>query len=287
VGLSLSLLVSTLGLIVEGKTTCPTPEAVGSAMHSLLREEISGTDDRLLLKEGPEGLEVRLLDASGDQLASRRLPPAPGCAAQAHRVAVIAAAWQAELSEEPLPPEPGVKESPETLRSAQLWPVTPSPPPRTTPGYAVLGLRLSYASVGGLTTAFQLGGGASWRRWGFEGSGWAQWNRSYELVENGMRSQAEFLRVGGDLGPTFLARLEDPGVQLRAQGVAALLLANGNVDFDPGAQIGARVLVGSRPIAGFLDASLTLWPRLLSNVPLEPLSPLEFFLTFGLELGGA
>jgi hypothetical protein len=280
--LSLALLATGLGLIIEGNTTCPTADAVGDALRPLLREEISGINDRLELSQTSRELKIRLLDSRGDLLAARVLPLIPSCEAQAHRVAVIAAAWQAELSEEPLPPAPEIKESEDTQRGARLWP-EPAPPARPTPGYFEMGLRLSYVPVGGLTTAFQLGGGAVWGRWGIEGSCWLELSRTYESDQE----EGHFFRIAGEFGPTLLVRVDQPEIQLRAQGVASALLANNGALFDPGVEIGARFLVGRRPTSGFLDATVTLWPQLFTDVQGLPLSPVEVFLTVGLVLGGS
>jgi hypothetical protein len=280
--LSLALLASALGLIIEGNTTCPTPEEVGGAVRPLLREEISGTNDRLVLSQTSHELKIRLLDSRGNLLAARVLPLIPSCEAQAHRVAVIAAAWQAELSDEPLPPAPEVKMSEEPERGARLWP-EPAPPARPTPGYFEMGLRLSYVPVGGLTTGVQLGGGAVWGRWGIEGSGWLELSRSYDTDQK----EGQFFRIAGEFGPTLLVRVDQPEIQLRAQGVASALLANNGVLFDPGVEIGARLLFGHRPASGFLDATVTLWPQLFTGLQGLPLSPLEVFLTVGLILGGS
>ena len=280
--LSLALLATWLGLIIEGNTTCPTPDEVGNALRPLLREEISGTNDRLVLSQTAQGLKIRLVNSRGDLLAARVLPLIPSCEAQAHRVAVIAAAWQAELSEEPLPPAPEIKESEETRRGTRLWP-EPAPPARPTPGYFEMGLRLSYVPVGGLTTAFQLGGGAVWGRWGIEGSGWLELSRTYDSGEQ----QGQFFRIAGEFGPTVLVRVDQPEIQLRAQGVASALLANNGALLDPGVELGARLLLGGRPVSGFLDATVTLWPQWFSGVQGLPLSPLEMFLTVGLVLGGS
>ncbi len=283
VDLSLALLASALGLLIEGTSTCPTADQVAVAVRPLLREEISGTDDRLVLSSAPRGLKVSLIDPRGDLLAERVLPPIPSCAAQAHRVAVIAAAWQAELSEEPLPPAPDIKQSEESDRGQRLWPV-PATPARQSPGYFETGLRLSYAPVGGLTTAFQLGGGAVWGRWGFEASGWAELSRSYVIDST---TEGHFFRVAGEVGPTVLLRMEDPGIELRAQGIAATLLANNGAIFDPGFELSARVLAGRKVASGFLDATAVVWPQFFSQVQGLPIAPVEFFLTLGLLVGGS
>jgi hypothetical protein len=280
--LSLALLATGLGLVIEGNTSCPTPDAVGTALGPLLREEISGTDDRLELSQTSHELKMRLLDSRGDVLAARVLPLIASCEAQAHRVAVIAAAWQAELSEEPLPPAPEIKPSVETERGARLWP-EPAPPARPTPGYFEMGARLSYVPVGGLTTAFLLGGGAVWGRWGIEGSGWLELSRNYEMAQE----EGHFFRIAGEFGPTVLVRVDQPEIQLRAQGVASVLLANNGALFDPGVELGARLLLGGRPASGFLDATVTLWPQLFTDPQGLPLSPLEVFLSVGLVLGGS
>ncbi len=280
VGLSLGLLASALGLVIEGPTTCPSPDEIAAALQPILREEISGANDRLVLSSSARGLEVRLLDSSGDLLARRVLPLLPSCAAQAHRVAVMAAAWQAELSEEPLPPAPGIEASEDTERGARLWPAPA--PARHAPGYFEVGARLSYVPEGGLTTAFQLGGGAVWGRWGFEGSGWLELSR---VFDNDLGIEGHFFRIAGEFGPTVLLRMDDPGIQLRAQGVASALLVDNGKAFEPGLEMSARVLAGKRLASGFLDVTVVVWPQLFSNA--LPLSPLEVFLTLGLVVGGS
>jgi hypothetical protein len=292
-GVSVALLATGLGLVVEGTTPCPTTEQVAAALKPLLREEISGTDDRLVLSQVPHGLKVRLLDSNGDLLAQRVLPLIQGCGAQAHRVAVIAAAWQAGLSEEPLPPGPAipkpaeseapdVPESEASQRNAELWPA-PAPQLVRRPNPAFLGLdyKLSFTPVGGVTSVLALEGGAIWGRWGIQGGGWFEFGRTVETSQVG---EFSFGRIAAELGPTLVVNGSDPEVQVRLQAVGALLGA-GATYFDPGVEIGVRVLPGDPPARVFIDVATILWPRFFSNVPGVPLSPFELFVSVGLFLG--
>jgi hypothetical protein len=294
---SLALLGAGLGLVVEGNTPCPTVEQVGAALRPLLREEISGTDDRLVLSQVPHGLNVRLIDSHGDLLAQRMLPQAPGCTAQAHRVAVIASAWQARLSEEPLAPAPELPpsdanrdaepESPDAEeaaeRNARLWPA-PAPQPVRHPNPAFLGLdyRLSFTPAGGVTSVLAIEGGAIWGRWGIQGGGWFEFGRTIAASQE--VGELSFGRIAAEFGPTLVARSADPEIQVRVLAVGALLDAS-QTYFDPGIELGARVVPGQPPARVFIDVATILWPRFLGNVPGLPLSPFELFLSVGIFLG--
>ncbi len=303
----LSLLAAGLGLVIQGPSTCPTTGEVAAALKPLLREEISGTDDRLVLALVAQGLRVSLLDSHGAQLAQQVLPGIASCEAQAHRVAVIAAAWQAELSEEPLPPmpeaapeapadaakspappsapvQPTIKElEDEVDRGSRLWPA-PATQAALHPNPAFLGLdyRLSYTPVGGVVSVLALEGGAIWGRWGLQGGGW------FELPRDATTGQAgfKFERIAGELGPVWVAFSGDPQIQVRAQVVGAALFAE-STSFDPGVELAGRLVAGHPPARVFIDVAATLWPRFVGNVPGIPLSPFELFLSVGLFLGGS
>jgi len=295
VSVSLSLLAAGLGLVIQGPTTCPTAEQVAAAVGPMLREEISGTDDRLVLSPVPHGLKVRLIDSRGDLLAQHVLPALPSCEAQAHRVAVIAAAWQAELSEEPLPPapeaaappatpEPTVEELEDEIeRNARLWPAPASQAARH-PNPAFLGLdyRLSYTPAGGVISALALEGGAIWGRWGLQGGLWFELPRAFTTGSD----ELSFERIAAELGAVWVVKGGDPQVQIRAQAVGAALFA-GVIHFDPGIELGGRVVAGHPPARFFADVAATLWPRFLRDVPGLPLSPFELFLSVGIFLGGS
>jgi len=280
VSLHLALAV-VLGLVIEGKTTCPNPDQVAAAIRPLLREEISGADDRLVLRESRSALIVELFDGQGALLAKRELRPDVSCAAQAHRVAVIAAAWQAELSEEPLPPAPELKPSEPERRAARLWPDAPPAAARRNPLFLGSGLRLKYAPNGGLAGAIEIEAGATWGSWGVGGG--IDLDAARALHEADGETQ-NFFRFSAELGPT-LRLWTGPEIQLRVDAIGAVLFAD-RASFDSGASVGVRVIPGHPPVRLFFDASAIVWPRFFHDDPQSPLSWFEAYVDVGLLLGG-
>ena len=121
-----------LGLVVEGQVSCPTPALVAAEAAPLLPEDFGEADARLRLTqvdgwgggEPKTWIRLELFDASGELVASRQVRGGGNCSVLAHRIAVVAAAWQAELSDEPPMVPPEALATPEAAASA--WPSSPA-----------------------------------------------------------------------------------------------------------------------------------------------------------------
>ncbi len=106
-------------LQIQSDVACPTADDVSASLHRLLGAELSAAA-ALSVSRGPAALEVRLTDRDGATLNERALPDTGDCAADAQAIAVLTAAWAAEL-----PP----------VRQALLAP-PPTRPPGDTPATA-------------------------------------------------------------------------------------------------------------------------------------------------------
>jgi hypothetical protein len=233
----LALMASmSLGLVVQGSTDCPDPTEVAEQLKPLLPEEF-GHPERVLLVSAENGrIGLALTSDGGDVLAKRELPRQGSCASQAKRVAVVAAAWQAELDDEPLPPPPRV----ETGTIPQVNATPPPPPPRSTSSgdlHFEMGLRT--IATPGPSFQFEIGLGKTWGRWGIQGN-----------VEGG---QVEGPSIAALFGPTFFLLQGYPTLGLRAQGVLALGTVQDMTTAAPGMEIGFRVTTGSSGARGFVD----------------------------------
>ncbi len=85
-------------MTVQGESVCPRPDEVARALDPLLvpgdRGAIHGRAE--LVPDGPS-LRLRLLRPDGTLLSEKRLSAEPSCAAMAETVAVVLAAWVAQL----------------------------------------------------------------------------------------------------------------------------------------------------------------------------------------------
>jgi hypothetical protein len=95
---------------MRGDTTCPTIAEVGEALAGLAKPAGSQRPrpqpqqqpppselDIVQLGQDGDSVNVTLANASGEAIASRRLPASLPCAERARAAAVIIAAWQAQL----------------------------------------------------------------------------------------------------------------------------------------------------------------------------------------------
>ena len=221
-------------LIVEGETSCPSPAEVADELRPLLPEEFSEPERRLRLSADNGQTVLLLSSAGGDVLARRALPEKGSCVTQAKRAAVVAAAWQAELSDEPIPPPPRVEE--ETALRATAPPAPAVPQARYT-FRADLGLRISTSTNGVPTPDLEFGAGRSWGRLGF-------------------LATVAFPFPILMLGPTYILSEGRPSIGLRAQGILSLGTGTDPAIFlSPGMQLAMRVSFAPEGPRAFVEAA--------------------------------
>jgi hypothetical protein len=229
------ILMVLLGMTIEGETSCPTPQEVAVELRPLLPEEFSDPERRLILSVDKGQVVLTLTSGGGEVLAKRILSSEKSCPGKARRVAVIAAAWQAQLSDEPLPPPPAI-ESIETSVDA-------TEPERTEPGpryglRADLGLRLVASKITSwIPTPLQLmfSAGHSWGRVGFIAT-------------------VTFPVPEAMLGPTYIVMDGPPSIGIRAQAIASLGSSDpGGLIVSPGIQGAIRMSLAREGTRAFFD----------------------------------
>jgi hypothetical protein len=259
------------GLVIQGRTDCPSPTEVASQLAPLLPEELGQPDRVLSLSADADLLTLTLSTEGGEVLAKRTFPRQGSCAAQAKRVAVVTAAWQAELDDEPLPPPP--KAQPEALEVQAGVQQPAHPAPSSSDLHFEMGVRM--ISTPGPQLQFELGMGKSWGRWGIVGN-----------VEGGNVDGASIAAL---LGPTFFLLQGYPTLGLRAQGVLALgktsmalvgIPPTETLSAIPGMEVGFRVTMGSSGARGFVD--LAYLHYFLGDSP----PPNQGIVTVGFAFGG-
>jgi hypothetical protein len=178
---------------------------------------------------------LTLTSGSGETLAKRTLSREGSCPGKAQRVAVIAAAWQAQLSDEPLPPPPAIEaEEPSVQKAA---PVSVQPRPQ----YGLradLGVRVVSSTVTSWVPApvqFTFGAGHSWGRLGF-------------------LATVTFPFPEAMLGPTYIVVDGSPSIGIRAQAIASLGSSNDRGLFvSPGVQGALRLSLAREGTRAFFD----------------------------------
>ena len=287
-----ALLGLATGLVIEGEGPCPAAAAVGAALRPLIPDELGPDDRHLAFALTPWGeVRVVLSEAAGRVLAERTLKATGTCASQAHRVAVLAAAWLGELGEEPLaraargdspPPTSPDEDLDDDVASAnsatKLWPVRPSPGPPS-PTYVAFRLGMSWNPASAEGGGVALGVGHSFGDFGLEGDAFFD-------------GQARLGRFGAEVGPTLRLRRRSPQLDGRAQVVTGLLSVNdassSQSQFDLGGLLSLRATddEGS-PVRIFAELTAEIWPMDFSRrfTSIE-VSPLELILGFGVHFGG-
>ena len=106
---TLALLLSVIE--VQGDAVCPSASEVERALHSLETGETGSAPRVAQVAEVPGGLVLTLRTPTGELLVSRRVQTRAECSQRATAVAVVLAAWEAELAGAPqqaqvLPPPP-------------------------------------------------------------------------------------------------------------------------------------------------------------------------------------
>jgi hypothetical protein len=256
----LTLLSLVAGLVIEGETDCPSTAEVASALRPLLAEEFAAPDRQIHVSVQAEQLALSLTSHDGTVLAERRLPRKGSCEFQAHQVAVVAAAWQADLSDEPLPPPPRIV--PEEEPEAQLIaPAYVSAPSLRHTVRLEMGLRILRTAGFGPGFQMELGVGKRWGRWGVLGT---------------VAGPAPVVMVG----PTFTLVDGYPTIYLRAQGAVTMDSGDNGLIANPGLEGGVRVSMGDLGPRGYVDLAFAHYFASTGSVTNQGV------LTLGIALGG-
>jgi hypothetical protein len=296
VALVLGLLLATVD--VGGEGTCTAPTDVQQRLADLLPATGAAPGDqhhaRLIRSEN--GVHVDLLGDGGQRLAARDLAASEGCSDLAAAIAVVIAAWEADLdprvSTRVKLPRPEARSRPTTLV------VQASAPPARPPSFD-LGLALIASLTGG-----QVAPGARVRGW-VAPTGWhtglgvtasAVTSRSEAVGERA--DAARWNRIAFGAGPETRLKLARTIMAVHAQALAALLRVEGvglaTTASDSTAQFGAGLGVHAGWPWGnatpWIGADLLFWPghdRLaITGVTAQGELPrAELQLAVGLSLG--
>jgi hypothetical protein len=242
---------------ISVSVSCPTKVQVEKALSDLP----SGSDDSLSARITHEagGIRLELVDATGSVQATRTLPNDPICQRLARSVAVVLAAWAAELPEAPVTPPtagmrlPLVSNQVEVSEPPILEVTQPDEPsaPYAGPLRLELGLGpLASMSSGGATAAVAVFGLLVDRDSGFGGL-------LTVLIDGKQTEQLSggsvtYQRVGFALGPAHRWSIGPFDLDVDADGVIGLLLASGSgypsssagTAMEPGLRAGARLAMG-------------------------------------------
>src|SRR4051812_22477506 len=91
--------------MVSGNARCPTPEQVSERLDKLaFARESAG--ERVQVDEADGGVKLSLRDASGAELAQKKLSGAADCEQLADAAAVVVAAWLSDFANVELAPPP-------------------------------------------------------------------------------------------------------------------------------------------------------------------------------------
>jgi hypothetical protein len=269
-------------VIVRSDSDCPSSSSVRDALAGLLaRPEPGEALDVLELRRDGGALEVRLTEAAGRLIASRRLIEGKACGERAQMVAVLVAAWetrlragqQATLPHVPPPAPPAIG----ARTSAFARPLGPAP--------ALVGVRdeappiaprlLELETRAGLIMSIADGTIASGATCDVsvsrEGS---QFAVAAGVIAVGAHAtavlpgSASWRRLGGVVDLRSMLRwnafdLEmHGGVALTALSVSgeSLPVTGGATLFDPGLLIGLRARVRSGRVSPWVEATVAFWP---------------------------
>lgn len=302
--LVLTLAVSASAVEIDGDGVCPAPAEVSRLLAEMMParagegDSTSGPHRRARLSRTEQALRVELVGAGGEPIAERRLAVDASCDNLAAAVAVVIAAWEAELD-----PRLKARVSLPTPLPAPTPPMTVAvraapPPPRSPPSFE-LGLALVASLTGG-----EAAPGARVGGWIAPGG----WRLGLGVALSGATARSEpvgpppgaarWTRFALGVGPEARFNVGPTVVGARAHALAAVLNVEGvglpTTASDSTAQLGTAVGVQiGRPwgnAAPFIAADLLLWPghdRLeISGLTAQGELPrVEVQLALGLSLG--
>jgi hypothetical protein len=95
----LAQLAVVFGVVIDGDTTCPTPEQVTAALETMLSSADPGGDPhRAHLIASSDRVDIELHSSVGRLLAQRTVTRDGSCDELASAIAVVIATWEAELA---------------------------------------------------------------------------------------------------------------------------------------------------------------------------------------------
>ena len=281
--LSLAADASTPIVEVRGTTTCPPPAAVETALAGLTpsRDAVAAADVAELTGDSAQ-VVVSLRRATGELVAHKRLDANLSCAERARVAAVVIAAWEAKLATPP--GDLTLAETTNTNANPSAAPVasaSPQPPPVTV---AVVGGRDAQRPTASVRVEPGVALHASLAGVGVAPAGavdlaFVRPDRSFvpalaafavgtHATPVGL-GEASWSRFGLTAAVGFRRTWHRPWIEARGGGALSLLRISGRsfpanatgTTFDPGVLVGARVGLRTWPVAWWLEAQVTFWPR--------------------------
>jgi hypothetical protein len=111
---------------IQGDAECPSPAAVSAHLRSLLPETATVlAEERVLIQNESEAVTARLVDTQGRIVAEQRIVERGPCDELAEAIAVVVAAWAADLQPGVVPPP---EATPRPVLEVTASPAEPAPP---------------------------------------------------------------------------------------------------------------------------------------------------------------
>jgi len=285
------------GVDIVGEGTCPAPAEVSRRLAQVApaADRTAPTGRRVRLTRSDDAVHVELF-AGGERLATRDLDAHENCDDLAAAVAIVVAAWEAELN-----PRVDVRVSlPPSVPAAPITTVVTAPPPtpRSTPSFDV-GLALIGSSTGGqIAPGARIGGwlAPAGRRLGLGVAVSGATARSASV--GAIAGAARWTRIAFGAGPEARFDVRQTMLDVHAQILTGLLRVEGvglpRAASDTSAQLGTGVGVQvGRPWGNatpWIGADILYWAghdRLqIAGLTAEGELPhLEIQVALGLSLG--
>jgi hypothetical protein len=245
------LLAGLFALEVGGSSQCPTPAALSEALQSLLPAE--GSRHVAVVEERPEGVRLELRDEHGQLLAERILVTTAPCADRARAGAGVLAAWEAQLSSEPV--------------AVGAFRLPPAPHPLGAVALRVdAGALLAFPS-NAVAPGVALAVTVARERWRWGGRATVLGVTTRDLTLGAGR--VGWYRVGGGLGARYLVVRRRVSIELSADALAGLIRIVGldfarnstDVAFDPGLGAAVRALWLRSWYGLWVEVGTTGWLR--------------------------
>jgi hypothetical protein len=264
-------------LDVTGEGACPSAVEVERHLAELMPASLAspgpGPGHRASFSRIEAGIHIELRGADGVRMAARDLAAAGSCDELASALAVVIAAWEAELDPRiagavELPPPPPALPEPRAPAVAVAGPAPPPPPEqRPPPRYAVaMGLFASW--VGTLAPGARIEGSFA--------PGDAHLGVAAALSSTGSRTQAvaatpgaaRWTRIVLGAGPRYSFRFGGPVLDVHAQALAGLLRVEGiglpvtaaDTSVELGVAAGLRTGWSWRAVAVWIGLDALVWP---------------------------
>jgi hypothetical protein len=238
-----------VGVQLAGEIGCPAVPAVEARLAALLPASTSASPHAATLTRTDGGIALELRRADGTPIGRRTIAPGATCAATADSIAVVIAAWEAQVRGEPgprvaLPPPRLASAAPIAVESAH------PPPPK-------LAWEIDAAALGSITSgAFAAGASASvlFGRHGFPLAfrlGFAGTDTRQLALGSG---RVAYTRLAVVATPTLTVLARWVRLELHADLAAAALMLRGEGFLSNGSDSPLDVALG-----GGLRASIERW----------------------------